>query len=139
MAQLPAEIRSLIVAEQAKQNGHFIEGVDLDEYMAKLADKAELLTDSLGARVRGVVAYYCNDEAAGCAYISLVLVDPSARRQGLASVLVRCVMDIARRRGFASCRLEVGAENEAAYAAYRQLGFRYVEVRGHKHLLEATL
>jgi len=116
VTQLAPEIRALILAEQAKQDGRFIEGVDVDVYIAKLGEHAELLTDSSGGRVRGLVAYYCNDQASRCAYVSLVLVDPLDRGHRLGSALVRCVMDIARGRGFGWCRLEVAAGNDAAYA-----------------------
>lgn len=129
----------MVLAEQARQDDHFIEGVDIDEYLRKLMEKAEFVADHAQGRLRGLVAYYCNDVASHRAYISLVLVDPSDRGYGLGKALVNCVLEIAKRRGFATCRLEVGVRNHVAYAAYRVLGFTLVEERGNKHLLEAAL
>lgn len=136
---LPESIRSLIVAEQARQGGRFIVGVELKEYLAKLGEHAEVLADSIGDRCRGFVAYYCNELTAKQAYITLVLVDPRDRGLGIGAALVVCVLDIARRRGFASCRLEVSRDNEAACAMYRELGFRVVETRGPKDLMDVAL
>ena len=136
---LPKSIRSLIVEEQARQGGRFIEGVGLDEYLTKLGGQAEVLADSVDGRCRGFVAYYCNDETTKQAYITLVLVDPRDRGLGIGQSLVACVLDQARRRGFTSCRLEVMRDNAAAQAMYRSLGFRVVEQRSGKDLLEITL
>jgi ribosomal protein S18 acetylase RimI-like enzyme len=136
---LPDSVRSLILDEQARQASRFVEGVEIHGYLDKLAAKAEILSDCAGGRCRGVVAYYCNDVATKQAYISLVLVDPRDRGSGIGSALVLCVLDLARRRGFTSCRLEVARRNAAAYAMYRSLGFRLAEARGDKELLEVDL
>src|SRR6266851_4700971 len=133
---LPDSIRSLILDEQARQDNRFIEDVDLGEYLAKLGDKAEILSDSAGERCRGFVAFYCNDQTTKQAYITLVLVDPRDRGLGIGRTLVACVLDLAKRRGFTSCRLQVARHNEAAHAMYRALGFRVVEDGGKKSLLE---
>jgi ribosomal protein S18 acetylase RimI-like enzyme len=132
-------IRSLVVAEQMRQDSRFIESVDIDGYFAKLLARAEWLTEIDGDRLRGVVAYYCNDTAMRRAYISLVLVDPRDRGSGLGKALVLRALDVARARGFKSCRLEVNPSNEPAYAVYRALGFTLVEARATRHLLEAPL
>ena len=136
---LPESIRSLILEEQERQGEHFIEDVDLDEYLAKLAGIAEILSDSADGRCRGFVAFYCNDHATKQAFISLVLVDPRDRGLGIGQALVACVLDIAKRRGFTACRLEVAKRNEVAHAMYRSLGFRVVEDRARKDLLEIVL
>jgi ribosomal protein S18 acetylase RimI-like enzyme len=135
---LHESIRSLILAEQARGGG-FIEDVDLDTYLAKLGASAEILSDIIAGRCRGFVAFYCNDTATRQAYITLVLVDPQDRGTGLGGALVSGVLEIARRRGFTSCRLEVATRNTAAHAIYLSLGFRVVEERGHKNLLEIAL
>jgi len=55
------QIKSLILEEQARQNGLFIQHVDMDTYLAKLGEKAEIVSDSTGGRCRGFVAFYCNN------------------------------------------------------------------------------
>ena len=136
---LPETIRSLILDEHARQEHRFLDDVDLDEYLAKLSSKAEILSDSAEDRCRGFVAFYCNDQEIKQAFITLVLVDPRDRHLGIGRALVKCVMDLAKRRGFASCRLEVAKRNEVARAMYLSLGFRVVDDHGHKELLEVVL
>jgi ribosomal protein S18 acetylase RimI-like enzyme len=136
---LHESIRSLILEEHVRQGGRFLEGVDLQAYIAKLGDQGEIVSDSVQDRCRGFVAFYCNDESSRQAYITLVLVDPRDRSTGLGQSLVRQVLDLAKRRGYRSCRLEVAKQNEAAYAMYTSIGFRVVEDRGAKDLLEIAL
>ena len=138
MTSLPESIRSLILDEHARRPELFA-AVDLAAYLVKLADKAEILSDSFAGRCRGVVAFYCNDQATKQAFITLVLVDPRDRGMGIGRALVACVLDLAARRGFTSCRLEVAQRNETARALYQSMGFRMVEVRAHTHLLEIGL
>lgn len=135
---LPESIRSLIREEQARQGGRFID-TDLEPYLTKLGLRAEVLADSVDGRCRGFVAYYCNDLATKQAFITLVLVDPRDRGTGLGQALVGGVLDIARRRGFTSCRLHVAPDNTAAQHTYRALGFSRVEDAGGKDLLEVIL
>jgi ribosomal protein S18 acetylase RimI-like enzyme len=139
VSTLPASIRSLILDEQARLDNQFIEGVDLESYLRKLGDTAEILSDCVAGRCRALVAFYCNDTTTRQAYITLVLVDPGHRGAGLGRALVGGVLDIARRRGFTSCRLEVAKRNDAARAMYDAIGFRVVEDRVVKDLLEIAL
>jgi ribosomal protein S18 acetylase RimI-like enzyme len=136
---LSDSIKSLILEEQARQDSRFIEGVDLDVYLAKLGDAAEIVSDSVAGRCRGLVAFYCNDMTTKRAFITLVLVDPRDRGLGLARALVAFVLTVAKRRGFLSCRLEVHKQNETAYNMYLSLGFRVAEDRVHRYLLEIDL
>ncbi len=136
---LPEAIRSLILDEHARDPQHFLEGVDVDAYLTKLAERAEVLCDWAGGRCRGVVAFYCNDEATRQAFITLVLVDPRDRRLGIGRALVMCVLDLARSRGFTACRLEVARHNDDARDMYAALGFRVVESRGRTEVLEIGL
>ena len=101
--------------------------------------RAEILSDLADGRCRGFVAFYANDLATRQAYITLVLVDPRDRGAGVGRALTACVLDLARRRGFTSCRLEVARDNHAAHAMYRALGFRVIEGRAGKDLMEIAL
>jgi len=136
---LPEAVRTLILEEQARQNGRFIEGVDLADYLTKLDERAEVLADLAPNRCRGFVAFYCDDESTRQAYITLATVHPDDRAHGLASALFNAVFDIVRRRGFRSCRLEVAHHNEKARALWVRLGFRLVERRADKDLMEIAL
>ena len=136
---LPESIRSLILEEQARQENHFIQGIDIHTYLSKLDEHAEILSDCVGNRCRGFVAFYCNDQDTKQAFISLVLVDPRDRQLGIGRALVGGVLALAKGRGFTSCRLEVAQLNDAAQALYASLDFRVVGSDSGKYVLEAGL
>lgn len=132
-------IRNLILDEQARQHGRFIAAADLDAYLRKLDDRAEILADSLGPHCRGFVAFYGNDLATRQAFITLVLVAPEHRATGLGKALVAGVLEICRQRGFTTCRLEVRTDNAAALGMYQSIGFAAVEERDGTQILERAL
>jgi ribosomal-protein-alanine N-acetyltransferase len=57
-------------------------------------------------------------------HITLVAVDPDARRRGLGSLVLRGLLESAADRGAERATLEVASTNIAALALYRRLGFR---------------
>jgi ribosomal protein S18 acetylase RimI-like enzyme len=136
---LSESIRTLIADEQRRQRGRFLDGVDVSTYLAKLEARGEILSDSTQDHCRGFVAFYCNDETTRQAYITLVLIDPRDRGRGLGRALVGAVLDIARRRGYRTCRLEVAKQNDSARALYMSMGFQMVEARALNDLLEVAL
>ncbi len=136
---LSEQIVAMILEEQSRQDGRFIHRADLDAYLTKLGEKAEIVSDSIGGRCRGFVAFYCNDMATKKAFITLVLVDPRDRGLGLGQALVGFVLNVARLRGFVACQLEVSKENQVACKMYLAQGFRLVEDRGEMQLLETSL
>lgn len=62
-------------------------------------------------------------------HINTIGVDPARRRQGLASTLMRHVMEAAARSGARRATLEVRASNNAARRLYERLGFVESAVR----------
>ena len=136
---LTDDITRLIRDEQARQSNRFIEGADLDTYLRRLDERAEIVSEMADGRCRGFVAFYCNNTATRQAYITLVLVAPPDRGTGLGRALVTAVLAVCRGRGFATCRLEVRGDNLAALAMYQALGFATVEERAGKHLMECVL
>lgn len=136
---LPLNLAALVRAEQAVQQGRFVDVPDLEAYLSKLGEKAEILSDSIGGRCRGFVAFYCNDHSTRRAYITLVLVDPQDRGLGIGRSLVSGVLQLARARGFTSCALEVAPSSAAAHALYQSLGFTTVETHDGKDLMEIAL
>lgn len=136
---LPQAIVTLIHEEQARQDGRFIRHPDLPAYLAKLGEHAEIVSDTAAGRCRGFVAFYGNNLETRQAFITLVVVDPRDRGTGLGKALVACVLAIARQRGFASCRLEVAKDNQAAYDLYSKQGFHVVHDGTDNYLLEIAL
>lgn len=132
-------ITTLIHEEQARQDGRFIEAGDLDAYLKKLDERADIVSESDGARCRGFVAFYCNNLVTRRAFVTLVAVAPQDRQSGLARTLVTRALDICRERGFVSCGLEVRADNAPALALYEGLGFETVSEQDGRRVLERTL
>lgn len=62
-------------------------------------------------------------------HVTIVVVTPDARRRGVASVVLRALLDRAVRRGATAATLEVRAGNEAARRLYRRFGFVPVGTR----------
>lgn len=136
---LTEPVRALIIDEQARQSGRFIEGVDLQVYLKKLDAHAEIVSEADGGRCRGFVAFYCNNLETRRAFITLVLVAPQDRATGLGRTLVSRVLDICRGRGFSACGLEVRSDNTAAIAMYAGLGFVAAGERDGRQILERPL
>jgi ribosomal-protein-alanine N-acetyltransferase len=65
----------------------------------------------------------------GEAEILTLVVAPAQRRSGLGHALVEALMAEARERGAGSVYLEVAADNEAAQALYRKVGFEQAGFR----------
>ncbi len=61
--------------------------------------------------------------------IANVAVDPSYRREGIASMLLSALIDFAKENGVISLTLEVRVSNAGAIALYRKFGFQDVGVR----------
>lgn len=121
-----ASIEALITKEQVISGGEFIYGVDLEEYLKKLRSSAELITHYVEGRCVGFVAFYCNDPSKKRAFITLVLVSPQYRGQGVSKNLLFSVLNICRNRKFEVCGLEVLVRNSNAIKVYEAVGFSKV-------------
>lgn len=133
------QVVRLISKEQVRQQGQLISDVDLDVYLEKIFQKAEILSHYESGECKGMVAYYCNDKKSKIAFITLVLVDQEARGTGLGKILTHTALSIMKRRSFKLCRLEVKKTNAVALKVYRDLGF-YVACEGdEKYTLEVNL
>ena len=126
------DIDYLVRSEQSAQDGRLVQGISLDEYLVKIKEKAEFLVHYIGGRCAGFVAFYCNDQRAEQAFITLLLVSPEFRGRKVASVLLEGVCSLARLRGFATCQLEVNTDNYPALHLYEKFGFRSVVSEGSK-------
>lgn len=132
---LSKKIVDLIHGEQVRQTGKFVPVGE--EYLEKLADKAELLSHESLDQCLGFVFFYCNDPAKYSSYITLLMVAQTSRKSGMGAALVRYVLTLTAQRGFKVCRLEVRKENLAAIKLYEAMSFCQIEDRGDKYLMEA--
>jgi [ribosomal protein S18]-alanine N-acetyltransferase len=75
-----------------------------------------------GAALGFVLGYVVEDSAE----LATIGVAPSARRRGMAQLLLRHAVEVARQAGAARLFLEVAIDNEAALALYACCGFKEV-------------
>lgn len=97
--------------------------VDVYEYARKLASRAARFEAWGNGRLIGLVAMYCNDPRGEEAFITSVSVAGDYRGRGIAAGLLSSAIEAARGEGFRRVSLEVGKDNIAAIALYRQAGF----------------
>ena len=118
---LSKDLQDLLRAEH--ETSLLVENVDIDDYIRKIGERAEILAHYENG-CNGFVAYYCNDYQSKKAFITMVIVRPAARGKGIARALLQSVLGIMRQRGFTTCALEVGKHNTPAYKLYTDLGFQ---------------
>ena len=78
-----------------------------------------VVRDESGAMVAFCLCWVIVDEL----HVNTIAVDPTRRRAGLATMLMRHVMGEAASDGAHRCTLEVRASNDAARRLYERLGF----------------
>lgn len=76
-----------------------------------------------------VLGFAILSSGGGDAHVLNIVVDPAARRRGVARRLLDALMDAARERAADQLFLEVRAGNVPAITLYRDLGFAEVAVR----------
>jgi len=103
-------------------------------------DALRFMTETFDLDLAAGRVAFRGDDAVGLANLAIrgtrgwiggLGVVPTARRQGVARVLMEAVHEQARARGLRELWLEVIEENEAAFALYEKLGYqllRWVEV-----------
>lgn len=76
----------------------------------------------------GFCAFYDNDEVNHCAFLSMIIVIPSAQGKGVAGILLDDMIRRCRESGMRSISLEVADDNNRAIKFYQKNGF----VKGKK-------
>ena len=99
------------------------------------AEFAALLADPLAFLLPHPTGFLLGRVVAGEAELLTLAVAPKARRQGIASQLVRDFLSESRRRGGDCAFLEVAADNLAAISLYQAAGF---EAAGRRRNYYAT-
>lgn len=133
---LPQELQNLLRAEQVAT--HVVHGVDIDEYIHKIGERAEILAHFENG-CSGFVAYYCNNPETKQAFITMVIVNPDARGRGIGKSLIQSVLGVMRGRGFLTCSLEVCKTNVTAHKLYSGLGFVLANEKADSYILSFDL
>jgi ribosomal-protein-alanine N-acetyltransferase len=134
-----SDVKTLILEEQGRQLGSFIDVSDIEDYFLKLKNNAEFSMHYSGDELAGFVAFYCNDESKDMSFITLVLLDLEYRKIGLASSLIKYTLEFCKLKGFNRCGLEVKKENYLAIRLYEKIGFEVQEDLGSKFFMCVSL
>lgn len=137
VAQHAASIVRLTREEQARQEGQLLRDIDIDSYLDKLLAKADLAVLEVAHRCCGFCAFYTYLPGLGTAFITLFLVSPDVRRNGMARDMLKVVAASAAQRGFHSLTLRVRDDNASAIRFYLAQGFQVVD--RHERDLEMRL
>lgn len=139
MKSLHEHIATLIESVTGVNSVDILGDRDVEVYVTKLINRAELVTWFDTGILCAFVAFYANDPSGEAAFISMVAVAPTHQRKKLANSLLAAVLTNLRARNFSKCRLEVHPGNLPAIALYESLGFHRVRVDDRVLFMEASL
>ncbi|HSP57960.1 MAG TPA: GNAT family N-acetyltransferase [Halomonas sp.] len=137
VADYVVDIRQLTRDEQERQAGELIGGIDLDGYLDKILAKADFAVLNAEGKCCGFCAFYTYEPALDAAFITLFLLAPEVRRNGMARGVLEVVAKSALQHGFRYLTLRVRQNNFLAIRFYLGQGFRIV--RRHDRNIEMTL
>ncbi|MDO4763879.1 MAG: GNAT family N-acetyltransferase [Flavobacteriaceae bacterium] len=121
------EIITLIQENNSSDKGIF-PIVDVSKYVDKILSNAVVIP-FYESFLKGIVAFYANDERKENAFLSLILVAPKAQGQAIGNQLLDFSIQIVRQKGFKNYLLEVLKSNERAIKLYQKKGFKIVGER----------
>ncbi len=117
-------------------NPYFLEPIkstdkELMEYADKLANLSEFVVAKNGEEMVGFIVYYMNDIENKIGYITLIVVKPDYRKDGIIGALAMGqLLNYARiegvNAGIRKVRLEVDKENTHALKLYEKYGCIYM-------------
>lgn len=117
------DVDAAVALEHTAGFGTWSEGVFRDELAAE--NRAYLVAESHGDIIGFAGVMVVGEEA----HVTNLLVAPEQRRRGIATSLLKGLVDHARQRGARHLTLEVRSTNRAARALYGRLGLVPVGMR----------
>ncbi|MBW3666308.1 MAG: ribosomal protein S18-alanine N-acetyltransferase [Actinobacteria bacterium] len=120
---LPGDVEAAVALERSAGFGTWTEGIFHDELAAD--DRLYLVCES-GGELAGFAGVMVVGEEA---HVTNLLIAPERRRQGIATRLLKGLVEASLERGARHLTLEVRSTNHAARALYGRLGLAPVGVR----------
>ena len=118
------QIEHMVKTEYSLSGRDFIDVDNIDNYVNKIKNKAELIPHIVEGVCVGFIAFYANDEAKENAFITMVMIRSDMRGRKIAGSLLTAVLENLKSRGFKFCNLEVKENNVNAIKLYESLGFK---------------
>jgi ribosomal-protein-alanine N-acetyltransferase len=114
------------------------EQVNIADYVKKIKDNATTF-EVWDNNIVGLIAGYFNDTEGKKAYITSVIISPNYQGRGIASRLLREVIDYACKNNFVSIGLEVQQSNEKALSIYKKFNFKIISQNQTKLKMERII
>lgn len=108
---------------------------EIGEYVEKLLAKAIVVGYFKYNKLVAFIAYYANDALSYNGFLSMLCVDSSLRKEGIATILVEGAQKHLIKKGYSVLSLEVLKSNISAISLYEKLGFNIVDDRGNKFFM----
>lgn len=117
----------------------FVEIKDLGIYVDKILEFASLILFHEQNQLVGLLAYYSNNTTEGTGYITMLIVDKAFRNRNIAGRLLKLSIEDLRQKDFKTICLEVAKNNLKAISFYSKRGFKMIEDRDNRWLMEKQL
>lgn len=101
---------------------------DIKKLSEKFAKYGNVIRISEEDKILGFCAFYANDDVNHCAFLSMIIVIPTAQGKGVGKMLLDDMIQRCREAGMCSISLEVADDNARAIKIYHKAGF----VKGKK-------
>lgn len=116
-----------------------LSGRNVEDYISKIKDNAEIVSITIKGVVIGCAVYYCNNLESKIAYISMLIVNKEYQGKGIGGWLLDSVIMKVQALGFNICRLEVRNDNNEAIHLYSKKGFIKINKDDEKMVMSRAL
>ena len=129
------EIKELIIRNDGDFPVSLIQRVDLESYLNKIFQYGKAIIAVNDSGVAGCSLYYSNNLETKIGYITLLCVDSTCRKKGIASSLLEETYSIMKKDGMDYCELSTNENNNKSIHLYTKQGFKILENRvGELHM-----
>lgn len=125
------QVEEMIKREYSFKGRDFIDVDNIDDYVNKIKNKAELIAHIVEGVCVGFIAFYANDETKDNAFITMVMIRSDMRGKKIANSLLNVVLENLRSREFKRCNLEVRINNTNAVKLYEKFGFKIKSINSN--------
>lgn len=129
------DIKELIVRNDGDFPVSLIQRVDLESYLNKIFQFGKTIIAVNDSQVVGCMLFYSNNLGTKTGYITLLCVDRTCRKNGIASSLLKKTYSIMKKDGMNYCELSTNENNNRSIQLYTKQGFKILENReGELHM-----
>ena len=121
------ELKKMIIDNDKDFPVSIIERVDLDNYLNKVMELGRIILAVEDLKVAGCILFYSNNSKTKIGYISLLCVDKSYRKMGIATQLINKCHTEMRRLGMEYCELSTDEKNNRSINLYLKHGFNVLK------------